>query len=148
MQSIPMKTIQTHQPVMQLLTEHGIRPSYQRVRIYEYVQTMRNHPTVDMIYTALLPEIPTLSKTTIYNTLKLFVRQDIMQQIQIDEHEVRFDADTASHLHFRCIRCREITDHRFSGDDVPTAVRQLLPDGFAVQDAHFYLRGICSRCSG
>ncbi len=143
-----MNSIHTHQPVVQLLTNHGIRPSYQRVRIYEYVLTMRNHPTVDMIYSALVPEIPTLSKTTIYNTLKRFVQQDIMQQITIDEHETRYDADMASHLHFRCIRCKEITDHRFAGDDLPAAVRKLLPEGFAVQDAHFYLRGICSRCSG
>ena len=32
-----------------------------------------NHPTVETIYKELIDEIPTLSKTTVYNTLKQFV---------------------------------------------------------------------------
>ena len=55
------------------LKSKSIRPSLQRIRILEYLIKNRNHPTVEMIYNELLCEMPTLSKTTIYNTLKLFV---------------------------------------------------------------------------
>jgi Fur family transcriptional regulator, peroxide stress response regulator len=59
------------QNTSEFLKNHSIRPSYQRIRIYDYLTSMRNHPTIDMIYSSLIREIPSLSKTTIYNTLRL-----------------------------------------------------------------------------
>jgi len=54
------------------LKNHDIKPSYQRMKIFQYLLDNHVHPTVDTIYKALCPEIPTLSKTTVYNTLNLF----------------------------------------------------------------------------
>ena len=59
------------------LREHGISPSYQRIRVFEYLISNKNHPTVDMIYKELIKEIPTLSRTTVYNTLNLLVKQKV-----------------------------------------------------------------------
>ena len=87
------------------LEEEGIRSSYQRLKILEYLQAHRTHPTVDIIYKNLSKEIPTLSKTTVYNTLKLFVSKGIVQELTIEEKEVRYDADTKPHAHFKCIEC-------------------------------------------
>ena len=42
----------------------------QRIAIMEYLMEHRTHPSADEIYTALSPSMPTLSKTTVYNTLK------------------------------------------------------------------------------
>jgi len=49
------------------LKEKGISPSVQRLKVYEYIMSHRNHPSVDMIYDDIKNEIPTLSKTTVYN---------------------------------------------------------------------------------
>ena len=57
--------------VVKRLQNHNIKPSVQRIAIMNYLIEHRTHPTVDEIYTALSPSIPTLSKTTVYNTLKL-----------------------------------------------------------------------------
>ena len=54
------------------LLEHNIKPSMQRIAIMEYLMEHPIHPSADDIYTALSPSMPTLSKTTVYNTLKLF----------------------------------------------------------------------------
>ena len=56
------------------LKKHDIKPSYQRMKIFQYLLDNHNHPTVDTIYKALCTEIPTLSKTTVYNTLNLFIQ--------------------------------------------------------------------------
>ena len=56
------------------LRDHGISPSYQRKRIFEYLYNSKDHPRVNDIYYALIDEIPTLSKTTVYNTLNLFIK--------------------------------------------------------------------------
>ncbi|MBR4922900.1 MAG: transcriptional repressor, partial [Bacteroidaceae bacterium] len=51
------------------LLSFGIKPSVQRIAIMDYLMTHRTHPAIDEIYLALCEDIPTLSKTTVYNTL-------------------------------------------------------------------------------
>jgi len=71
------------------LLEHNIKPSMQRIAIMEYLMNHPIHPSADDIYTALSPSMPTLSKTTVYNTLRLFSEQGaalmltMMRRIQI-----------------------------------------------------------------
>lgn len=55
------------------LLSYHIKPSVQRIAIMDYLLNHKTHPCIDEIHTALCKEIPTLSKTTVYNTLKLFV---------------------------------------------------------------------------
>ena len=63
---------------IQRLTEYGFRPSLQRIAIVEYLFTHSTHPVVDTIFNELSSSIPTLSKTTVYNTLKLFEEKNIV----------------------------------------------------------------------
>ena len=92
------------------LLEYNIKPSMQRIAIMEYLMEHRTHPSADEIYTALSPSMPTLSKTTVYNTLKLFAEQGAALMLTIDERNANFDADTSPHAHFICKRCGNIYD--------------------------------------
>ena len=69
--------------VVKRLQNHNIKPSVQRIAIMNYLIEHRTHPTVDEIYTALSPSIPTLSKTTVYKTLKLLSEQGAAQTLTI-----------------------------------------------------------------
>lgn len=126
------------------LLEHKIKPSYQRKRIYEYLLEHRNHPNVNLIYEALIDEIPSLSKTTIYNTLKLFVQKNIVEEITIEGNEIRYDLyKSNSHGHFRCDICKNIYDI-----DLDEEKKDDIPDlkGFEVQKAYYHFKGICKDC--
>jgi Fe2+ or Zn2+ uptake regulation protein len=125
------------------LKTNNIKPSYQRIKIYEYLMGTTAHPTVDTIYRALLPEIPTLSKTTVYNTLNLFVDNNIALLITIEENEARYDADTSVHGHFKCDNCGNVLDFRTDLSDL--MITQL--EGCEVTEKHIYFRGTCSVCS-
>jgi len=92
------------------LTTNNIKPSIQRLKVYEYLYNNKTHPTVDNIYINLVEEIPTLSKTTVYNTLKLFVDNGIVKAITIEDNEVRYDAFMENHAHFKCDVCGIIYD--------------------------------------
>lgn len=92
------------------LLQKGIKPSLIRLKVYEYLVNHKTHPTADEIYNSLLLEIPTLSKTSVYNTLSLFVEKGLVQIITIEENIVRFDADTSVHGHFQCKSCGKIYD--------------------------------------
>ena len=84
------------------LKSHGIKPSLQRIKIYEFLLNNYEHPTVDTIYKELMSDIPTLSKTTVYNTLNLFVDNEVANVIIIEDHEARYDAIVEPHGHFKC----------------------------------------------
>jgi Fe2+ or Zn2+ uptake regulation protein len=122
------------------LKNNNVKPSYQRIKILEYLLKNKNHPTVDTIYQELVSEIPTLSKTTVYNTLKLFIEKKLVILINIEDNETRYDADTSFHGHFKCKKCNEVYDIKI---DMPI-LRKL--DDFEVDEYHLYLKGICRKC--
>ena len=124
------------------LKKHGIKPSYQRMKTFEYLLKYRNHPTVDMIYKELINEIPTLSKTTIYNTLKIFVEKNIVIVINIEDNEVRYDADISKHGHFKCDKCGVIYDFEINLGEME--LKEI--EAFRIDEYHFYLRGTCKKC--
>ena len=123
------------------LEKHGIKPSVQRLSIYNYLYKNRNHPTVDTIYMALAPEIDTLSKTTVYNTLKLFVAKGVAIVVTIEDNEVRYDADTSVHGHFKCKNCGDLFDFA-----VVNEMQSKGLEGFLVDEYHLNLKGYCKVC--
>ena len=126
------------------LLEHNIKPSMQRIAIMEFLMEHPIHPSADDIYTALSPSMPTLSKTTVYNTLKLFSEQGAAQMLTIDDKNVNFDADTSPHAHFLCKCCGRIYDL-----EVPQAVKTVEEqemEGHEVTEVHYYYKGICKNC--
>lgn len=126
------------------LLEHHIKPSMQRIAIMEYLEEHRTHPSVDDIYTALSPSMPTLSKTTVYNTLKLFSEQGAALMLTIDERNVNFDADTSPHAHFLCRQCGHIYD--LPDPSSVKRVESLKMGGHQISEVHYYYKGICANC--
>ncbi|MCX7726349.1 MAG: transcriptional repressor [Chitinispirillaceae bacterium] len=92
------------------LRNKNIRPSVIRTKVLSYLMSTKEHPSAETIYKKLAEEIPTLSKSSVYNTLKLLVENGLALEINIDEKESRFDGDTSVHGHFLCLKCRKLED--------------------------------------
>ncbi|HEX3012192.1 MAG TPA: Fur family transcriptional regulator [Syntrophomonadaceae bacterium] len=131
-----------NESIGKFLQMHDIKPSHHRIRVFQYLAENKNHPTVDGIYRELKPEIPTLSKTTLYNTLSLFVDKKIVSLITIEENETRYDADTSLHGHFKCHRCGKVYDIRLHLSSLNFAEL----DDFEVYESQVYFQGICPLC--
>ncbi len=132
------------------INSKGIRPSVQRIAIYKYVCEHKTHPTVDTIYSALSPGFPTLSRTTVYNTLHLFSENNLVQSIKIEDDEIRYDGNMAPHLHFKCSKCGKVYDI-FDSKYLPQfnmKCIELMPKGFSVEHMQACIWGLCSDCSG
>lgn len=128
--------------IRHLLEEKNIKPSLHRMKILEYLVMNRNHPNVETIFKAIAREIPTLSKTTIYNTLKTFQENGIVQFLTVEENEVRFDATMQHHAHFRCVTCGEVYDVELS-----TKVFDMdSVDGHRITGSQIYFFGLCRSC--
>ena len=125
-----------------LLMNYGISPSLHRINILKYLDQHRTHPTVDLIYQDLLKSIPTLSKTTVYNTLKTFTKKGIIFAISIFENESRYDFNIEPHAHFKCEICGSIFDLEKTVD----LFQKNMIDGHLIKQHHVYLKGICKNC--
>lgn len=147
--TIPVTDIQA----AQILTDHGIRLSIQRIQIYQNLCASGEHPTAEMVYAQLASSIPTLSRTTVYNTLKLFAEKQLVQTLLIEDDEMRYDADTEEHLHFKCHCCGKVFDAATNNTARTELSRfhnycnSLLPDGFLSEKIQTYFWGRCDNCA-
>lgn len=121
--------------------KHGIKPSITRLKIYQYLLEY-DHPSVDEIYQSLKNDLPTLSKTTVYNVLNLFAEKDIVSTLSLDSKELRYEVDHDLHSHFQCIKCGEIYDFPY----VKVDYNQINQEGFESLEHDLIIKGICNKC--
>lgn len=124
------------------LKSKNINLSYQRLKVLEYLHNNRCHPTVDQIFAYLHKSIFTLSKTTVYNTLKTLTDAGMVRVITIEDNETRYDIEVEDHGHFKCESCRTI--YNFSIDINSLTSKEL--NNFKINDKNVYFKGICPRC--
>lgn len=125
-----------------LLKTFDIRPLNHRVAVLEYLNTHRTHPTADDIYNGLKTTMASISRTTVYNVLHLLVDKKVISTVGIDAQEMRYDAQTTPHLHFKCDQCGKIYD-MFDA----TIPEISLEPNFTVHNVIVYISGLCPDCS-
>ncbi len=128
----------------EILIKHSISPSYHRISVLKYMLNNRTHPTVEMIYKELIDEIPTLSKTTVYNSLNLFEQKHIVSPLNIEPDTLRYDINTDPHMHFICRECGEIYDIYLDIKDYIADMKEL--EGYNVDQCDIVLHGVCKKC--
>lgn len=122
--------------------ELDISPSITRKMIFEYIEEAKTHPTADDIYRALSQTLPTLSKTTVYNVISLFLENNLIIAINPGNNEKRYELMHDSHSHFICKKCNKIYDipkisTSYKTEDIP---------GFKIDNEEVNLYGICPEC--
>ena len=131
--------------IAELLASKGIRPSPQRVAIYEAVAGRRDHPTADKLFGELRKTMPTMSKTTVLATMRLLQGAGLIRDVRAEEGELRFDGCAKFHAHFKCRKCGALADIEVAGEH--TATYEKIPSGFVVDDEQLIYYGLCPRCS-
>lgn len=132
----------TQQEMAILLTDRGVRPTAQRLAVFDYLDRHRTHPSADTVYEALIQEHPTFSRTTVYNSLHTLVKAGLVRELAMDTEERHYDADVALHGHFHCRECGNIADFDLDKE----LVTRLMPDGYSVENQGIYFSGRCPDC--
>ena len=127
------------------LTENGVRPSVQRLTIMEFLLKNYTHPTVEEVYQGVVKAVPTLSRTTVYNTLRMFADMHIAQMITIDDHRVCYDGDLHPHVHFFCRECEQVFD--LMEEDAPGLTHPISVAGHLIDEVQLYYKGVCKKCA-
>jgi Fe2+ or Zn2+ uptake regulation protein len=128
-----------------LLETRGLKPTFQRLTVLEYLEKHEcHHPTAEMIYENLIAKIPTISITTVYNTLSAFLEKGIITAETITGTGIRYDFAPVPHHHFLCTKCGKIYDVKIKcplGNDMKNTI-----DGHHIHEIHGYFKGICREC--
>jgi Fur family peroxide stress response transcriptional regulator len=129
------------QTIIRRFSNEDIRLTPQRISVYKYLLENRIHPTVDTVYGALKLDNPSLSKTTIYNTVDALTKAGLVRVVRTKEGEVRLDGYTDRHGHFYCTQCENVFDFSLDGCAVPDSLT-----GFHMEEFDVRASGLCGSC--
>jgi Fur family iron response transcriptional regulator len=125
----PGRIMNQHAAVEQMLRDHGVKPTAQRVEIGVLLLARPRHMSAEQILGELRATGSRVSKATVYNTLNLFSRHGIVREVAIDPKHLVYDSTTRVHHHFFNVDTGELTDIasgtlKISGlPDVPEGTR-------------------------
>ena len=93
----------TENQLAEMMHTHGVRLSAQRIAVFSYVANGKLHPSAEEIFTALSPIFPSLSRTTVYNSLHLLKDKGLIRELEIQSGFIRYDLRLQeAHSHFIC----------------------------------------------
>ena len=118
------------------------RHSMKREAIRRVLTESREHPTAEMIYHRLKDEYPDLSLGTVYRNLALFREEGEAICVGNIAGQDRFDADTAPHAHFICVKCGRVLD--VEAETPQLSSLPALPGEVRACVLTFY--GVCDHC--
>ena len=125
---------------MKNFSNMGLRMTPQRIAVFDYLEGNKRHPSAEDIYKAISKKFPTMSFTTVYNTLSALKNHGRLIELTIDPDKKRFDPNTSSHHHLMCVNCRRIVD-------VQIDYHLASPDSdFEIIGNHIEFYGICTKC--
>jgi Fur family transcriptional regulator, iron response regulator len=101
---------QTDAELQQRLQEVGILPTLQRMAIAAALLSRPCHMTADQVLTEARRRLPSLSRTTVYGALDLFVRKGLLRELPVQGESAVYDSNPVPHHHLYNMVTREVQD--------------------------------------
>ncbi len=119
-----------------------------RNAILDYLRHTDTHPSAEMVYAHLKPEIPDLSLGTVYRNLSMFKSKGEIISIGTVGGVERFDGNSAPHVHFVCTGCETVAD--LPRIAIPEALNQEVSSqtGGQINMCQLTFVGQCKNCVG
>jgi Fur family transcriptional regulator, peroxide stress response regulator len=131
---------------MKVLSKEGLRLTPQRIAICNLLANSTEHPTAQMIYEELHPNFPSLSLSTVYNTLEILVKLGSINVLGTAGDGVEhYDADLHPHVNLACLSCNRVIDlHSQFVNDLEEEV--IAASGFKIKGSRVVYYGYCPQC--
>ncbi|TAL69375.1 MAG: transcriptional repressor [Bacteroidetes bacterium] len=85
--------------IRKTLANAGLKATVQRLVILETLTDNFSHPTAESIFKKIKKDYPSISLSTVYNTLEVFRKHGIVRIVNTDSVTVRYDSVTDTHHH-------------------------------------------------
>ncbi|NLW44184.1 MAG: transcriptional repressor [Syntrophomonadaceae bacterium] len=132
----------------QILKRNRYKVTPQRKAILEVLDNTRGmHFTAEEIYNQVKKTNPQIGIATVYRTLELLVRLEIVYKSSFDEGRHRYEfyeGDRHFHHHFLCNKCGVIIEVE---EDYLCQLEGVLEErGFMISNHNLRLYGLCPAC--
>lgn len=124
--------------IVQQLHLHGLKPTYQRVRVAEILMAAPTHMTAEQILAAIRQGGERVSKATVYNTLKVLAQRGLVRQIHLDPERSVYDSTIVPHHHFHDLETGELRD--IDPNDIAFSRFPTLPEGMEAEAVEVVIR--------
>lgn len=129
----------------QVFKEKKLKLTPQRIAVYNFLKSTKEHPSAETIYKALIEDYPTMSLATVYKTLKVLVEVGLVQELNVGEGNFRYDGMTTAHPHIHCIVCSKVDDlEGVTFDELNISVKNKTDYDVLSNKVYFY--GVCAEC--
>lgn len=128
-----------------ILKEKNLKLTPQRIAVYKYLLSTKEHPSAETIYNNIHEDYPTMSLATVYKTLKTLVSVNLISELNVGENNFRYDGNPSTHYHIQCTCCGSVDDiENFSLDNLNDEVESYTKYKISYNKIYFY--GICPHC--
>lgn len=124
--------------------------SRQRAAILSFLQSRKDHPTAELVYSSVKEEFPNISLGTVYRNLNQLAEAGMITKYSFGELGIdHFDYNTNPHQHFVCNCCNAVIDLP-TDEKSFSFIDQEAAKGFdgLIQGHRLYFCGICRDCLG
>jgi Fe2+ or Zn2+ uptake regulation protein len=125
----------------------GRKITPQRRLIFRVLTELAEHPTAEEVYQRAVLDMPDMSRSTVYSTLKALVELDALAEVEeLSDEGTRYDTETDSHHHIYCLSCGKLVDvaQQFHGLELPPDKEQ----GYEIVKRQVTFYGYCPACRG
>lgn len=100
----------THSQAVDILKEHDIRPTLQRIEVAKAVLNKNWHLTAAALSEEVNKLYPKVARASIFNTIKLFEKQGLLKRIELSAEETYYDSNRKPHHHLIDKKKKKIYD--------------------------------------
>ena len=127
------------------LRENGYKVTPQRLAVYEVLTKDKSHPSAEVIYKKLRPMYPSMSFATVYKTVEILNKINVIQILNTCEESNRYDAVVTKHYHIQCTKCGKVEN--VQATESPEVKENVSKDtGYDISGEQVYFYGTCPKC--
>ncbi|MBU5440215.1 transcriptional repressor [Tissierella sp. MSJ-40] len=136
--------------IKEKLQREGYKLTTQRRAILNVIiNNYEEHLSCDEIYHMVRTKYPEIGIATVYRTLQLFEKLNIVYKLNFDDgcsrYEINYGTENHHHHHLICLKCGKVTEVKL--DLLETLEEEIQKEGkFSIVDHNVKFFGYCNEC--
>lgn len=139
-----MLNLDTNQRIVDALRKQGYKATPQRIAIAQTVLRSKNHPSAETIHAEVLRLHPTVSLSTVYNTLHILRDMNFLNELTLNG-TTRYDPNVSLHINMICQHCGKVID--VEDPSLEESITNIAKKrGFKITGQRVDVYGVCKLC--
>jgi Fur family peroxide stress response transcriptional regulator len=136
--------MESKEKIIKTFRRNGLRATPQRIAIAQFLLNSKDHPTAEQVFDIVKMTHPSISLSTVYNTLNSMRDVNMVQELAFGNNH-RYDPNTSIHVNLVCQNCGNIID--IESETIKKEVDKISTrNKVSILSHRFDIYGICRKC--